>query len=444
MKVTKASSPALTRRLVYYLTVTAAAWFWPAVSAAQPETVDRIVVVVSNEVILASELAAQTQLVALQTGRQPRTESELVAFQKEVLENMISDRLFLIEARKDTSISIRPEEVDQALDDHVARISQNFDSEEEFLEALAVEGLTVRDLKKRYREDVKNQTLKQRLIQKRLYDVSVSRHEVEEFYHRFGDSVPRQPEGVNLGHILLPFVPSSQVEDSVRDLAGQLRRQVLDGADMAALASQYSSYGAGAEGGDLGFVSHGDVVPEFARAAFQLQVGDISGVVRTEFGYHVVRCEGQREDKLRLRHILLAVDPSAADSAGTFRLADSLLAELAGGADFAELAKVFSADDDTRAQGGELGWFATGALPPEFADTVTGWQTPGAHRGPVSSRFGLHILKLIDYQPEKEYTLEEDFDRIKELARQDKTDRMVSQWVEQIRERTYIDYRLEP
>jgi peptidyl-prolyl cis-trans isomerase SurA len=410
---------------------------------AERDVVDRIIAIVGNEVILASELANQLQLVALQTGKQPQSEEELQKFQEEILESMISDRLFLIEARKDTTISVRTEEIDQALDDHVARISANFGSEEAFLQALAAEGLTLRDLKRQYRDDVENQLLKQRLIQQKLYTVAVSRHEVEDFYAQFKDSLPAQPEAVKLAHILLQVSASNEVEDSVSSLAADLRQRVLDGADFATLSTNYSSMGAGANGGDLGYMKRDDVVPEFARAAFALNVGDISGVVRTEFGYHVIKCEGKRDDALKLRHILLAVVPSAEDSARAFGLADSLLTELRNGADFAEMAKVYSRDDDTRAQGGELGWFAVNQMPQDFSEAVKDWKTPGEYRGPVPTQFGLHILKLLDYQQEKDYTLEDDYDRIKEMARQNKTDEFIDEWIDSIRAETYIEYRLD-
>ena len=411
---------------------------------AQRETVDKIAVVVGDDIILASELANQIQMAAFQSGRRPETEKEIREFQQVVLEQMISDRLFLMEARKDTSITVQPSEVQQALDDNIARVISNFGSEEEFLQALALEGMTLRDLERQYEKDIENNLLRQRYIQRKLYNVSISRREVEKFYEEFQDSIPKQPEGLKLAHILLKVEPSLMIADSIQEFAADLRQQVLDGADFAAISAQYSSLGAGENGGDLGWVSRGDVVPEFARAAFKLNVGDISGVVRTQFGYHVIKCEGKRGDQLRLRHLLLAVQPSAADTVQTRQLADSLLQELwSGNADFAETAKTFSRDDDSRAQGGELGWFSPNDLPSAFADAVAGWDSVGEVRGPVESRFGFHILKLLDYQKEKTLSLEDDFDRIKELARQDKTGKLVDEWITEIKERTYIDYRLE-
>lgn len=412
--------------------------------AAEREVVDEIVVVVGDKVILGSELANRVQLEALQSGRRFSSEQELKELQNRVLDQLISDQLFLIAAQADTTINVRSEEIELALEDHISRMAQRFNSEAEFFSALADEGLSRRELKRKFRPEVENQLVRQRFISRKLYSVTVSRHEVQRFYEEFKDSVPSQPEAVKLAHVLLAIEPSARVEDSARALATELRRRILDGADFATISAQYSSLGAGAAGGDLGYVSREDVVEEFGRAAFNLSIGDVSGVIRTEFGYHIIKCEGRRDERLRLRHVLLAVQPSSEDTSRIVLLVDSLL-EVArqGGADFAELAKVYSADDDTRTQSGELGWFAVVDLPPAFTTAVAGWTTPNEYRGPVKARDGYHILKLLEYQPAKALSFEDDYEQIKELARQDKTGRMVDEWIAEIKAATYIDSRLE-
>jgi peptidyl-prolyl cis-trans isomerase SurA len=410
---------------------------------AEREVVDRIVAVVGDEVILGSELASQVQWQVFQSEKQPRTQSELEELQKQIIEEMVSDRLFLIAAKQDTTIELRKEEIEAALSERIAAVVENFPSHDAFLAALEAEGLTLRDLRRRFRSEVQNQLLKQRFIQRKLWDVSISRHEVEQFYKEFEDSLPSQPEAVKLAHILLSVAPSSEAEDSVRARAKELRSKILGGADFATISARHSSMGAGAGGGDLGYVSREDVVDEFARAAFNLQVGDISGVVRTQYGFHIIKCEDIRGEERHLRHLLLAVEPTAQDTARVMGLADSLMTAIRQGADFEETAKIFSADDDTRAEGGELGWFAIENMPPEFQEAVVGWDTPGELRGPVKTQFGIHILKLLDYQPPKEFTLEDDYDRIKELARQDKTGEMVDEWIEELKDETYIRYYLD-
>jgi peptidyl-prolyl cis-trans isomerase SurA len=360
-----------------------------------------------------------------------------------VLEQMVSDQLLLQEAKKDTSIHVRPEEVEKSLEEQVQRVSSRFKTNGEFLDALAAEGMTLRDLQNKYRDELQNQLVKQRYVQKKLSSVSVSRHEVEEFYAKFKDSIPAQPEAIRLAHILLKFSPSKKVEDSVRAFVNDLRQKVINGADFGAISTQYSSPGVAPDSGLLGFVARDDLVPEFARAAWALQDGDISGVVRTQFGYHVIKCEARRGEKLKLRHLLVMVNPSAQDTADIHRLADSLLTVLRGGADFAELAKTWSTDDESRTKGGELGWFALKQMPSEFAGAVADWKTPNEYRGPVQSPNGLHILKLLEYQEEKRFALPEDFDKLKELARQEKTGRLVEKWVASIKARSFVEYRLD-
>ncbi len=410
---------------------------------AEREVIDRIVAIVGEEIILASELAGQMQMVSLQSGKTPRNAAETEQLRNQTLDGMVSDRLFLISAKKDTSIHIRSEEVEQALDEHVARLKENFPTDADFESALADEGLSVRELRKRSKSEVENQLLKQRYIQRKLYGVSVSRREVEEFFAKFRDSIPIQPEALKISHILIPFKPSPQVEDSVKALAEEIRAKAIKGDDFASLSQQYSSFGAGDNGGDLGFISRSDVVPEFSRAAFNLSPGDISGIVKTQFGIHIIKCEETDGEKLKLRHILLGILPTKDDSAYTLKLSDSLINEIRNGGNFEELAKVFSEDNDSRPQGGELGWFAADKFPREFSKDLNGWKTPGEIKGPIMSQFGAHIVKLLDYQPAKEYSLEDSFDKLKELARQDKTGRMVDEWVADIKKKTFIEYHLD-
>lgn len=405
------------------------------------EPVERIAAVVGNEPILTSELASEMQMSAIQRGIHPQTKEEISKFQSETLNQIISDKLFLMEAKKDTSIKITPDEIDQALEDHIKKVSSQFDSEDQFLAELGKEGLNLRSFKKRLRPEVENEMLKQKFISKKLSNISVSRQEVLEFYDKFKDSIPDQPEAVRLAHILITFQPSKGTEDSVLKKAESVRKMVVAGGDFAALAATYSSGSGALNGGDLGFVSRNDVVPEFARAAFNLSPGEISGVVKTQFGYHIIRCEELKGDKAHLRHILLEVHPTLADSALSYKLIDSLINDIKSGGNFAELAKVFSADDDTRKQGGELGWFAKSDLPEEFVSAIDSLKNIGDIYGPVKSEYGLHILKLIDHQDARKFSFEQDFDRVKEMARQFKTSKFVDKWIEEIKAKTFIEIR---
>lgn len=405
------------------------------------EALERIAAVVGSEPILTSEVAAQMQMLAIQRGIKPQTKVEIAKLQEEVLSQMISEKLFLTEARKDTSIKVTSDEIDQALDEHIKSISGQFQSEDQFLSELAKEGLSLRTFQKRLRPEMENQIYKQKLVGKKISSIFVSRQEVQEFYEKFKDSIPDQPAAVRLAHILITFQPSGKTEDSVKQLAERLRKNAAGGADFATLSATYSSGQAGINGGDLGFISREDVVPEFSRAAFKLQAGEISGVVRTQFGFHIIKCEEMAGPKGHFRHILMEIVPSQADSMLSYKLIDSLMSEINNAVDFRELAKVFSADDESRKQGGELGWFALADLPPEFAGAVDSLKESGEICGPVKSQYGLHILKLLERQEARKFSFETDYDRVKEMARQMKTNQYVEKWIEDVKKKTYVEIR---
>ena len=405
------------------------------------EPIERIVATVGSDPILASELAAQIQLMAIQRGIRPRNDSELVQFQEQILDDLIAERLMLAEARKDTTIAVTDEQIEMGIEEHISNLVQQFPSDEVFLEELSREGMTLRSFKKKLRPEIENQLLKQQLINRKLSSIAISNKEVYDFYEIYKDSIADQPEAVRLAHILITFQPSGSTEDSVRKIAEAVRKNAAGGADFATLAITHSDGPSALTGGDLGFLSKDDVVPEFGRVAFNLEPGDISGVIRTMYGLHIVKCEERRGGQSHLRQILFKVIPTAFDSSLSYNLVDSLMNEIKGGADFRELAKIFSADDDTRARGGELGWFAIANLPAEFAESVAGMENIDDLDGPVQSEYGLHILKLLDRQEARKITLEDDFDRIKEMARQEKTGEIVDKWLEELKEKVYVEIR---
>jgi len=399
------------------------------------ETVERIAAVVGDRAILASELASQVQMVMIQAGPDAKLDPKELA--RDILRDMVNDELILSAARDDTTITVSPEEVESALDEHIASLVSRFASEDEFLAQLSREGFTKRSYEKRLSTQFKDQILKQKIIGKRLSSVTVSRQEVEEFYKQYRDSLPEISPRVRLAHILISFNPSPTTEDSLRQLAEKARELAVGGTDFADVAGQF---GPGVVGGRIGRISREDLVPEFARAAFNLQPGSISGPVRTDYGWHIIKSHGRSGDTVDVSQILFPVVASAVDSARATTLVDSIYQALQGGADFRETAKAYSDDDSTRGVGGEMESMDESQLRPEFIAALDAVQ-PGQITTPVESQLGYHILKLLDRTPGRPLGMEQDFDVIRNMARQQKVAHLVSKWVDDLKKKVYVDIR---
>lgn len=409
--------------------------------SAHGEMVDRLVAVVDKEIILLSELEAQLQLYSIQTRTNLSNEGVRDSLREELLDRMIEDKVLLVEAERDTSISITNKEVDEALTEQIRRIKSQFPSEDAFQEQLRSEGLTLKGLRNQYRDEVKNQILKDMLIQKRLAGVRVSSGEVKRFYEANKDSLPEKPAGVRLAHILLGTQPGQATRDSLLQYAGLIRQKAVGGEDFALLARTYSDDPSGSEGGDLGWFSRGEMLPEFEETAFGLQPGQISDVVETQFGFHIIKGTGRKGDRVRASHILVRVAPSEADLARKLIIADSLYQLIMDGADFAELARTYSDDANSRDSGGKLGWYAANDLQPEFIEALTDLEI-GQVSKPIVSEFGYHLIKLEEKRPSSPIDLDEDYDTLEEMARRDKTRGELEEWLNRISAGLYIDKRL--
>jgi peptidyl-prolyl cis-trans isomerase SurA len=402
------------------------------------ETVERIAAVVGERVILASEVTNQVQMYMLQAGQNSNIDPQKVA--QDLLNQMVSDELILAAARQDTTITAADDEVKADLDERIASLAARYPSQEAFVAQLEKEGLTKRILEKRFRPQIKDQILKRKIISKKLSKINVAREEVEKFYTQNKDSLPEIPTKVRIAHIMVKFKVSSQTEDTVKKLAEQARDLAAGGADFSEVAKRFAVTRPGVVGGHIGFIKKDEVVPEFGRAAFSLQPGAVSGVVRTDFGWHIIKSLRRIGDSVDVSQILFPLTPSAADSAHTKAVADSLYAELQKGANFKEMAKAISDDDSTRATGGEMEPLTIDQLRPEFIPALEKIDT-GQTTTPIPSQLGYHILRLLDREPGRKLDINQDFDIVKNMARQEKVARLVDEWVAELKRKTFVDIR---
>ncbi|MGH8004688.1 MAG: peptidylprolyl isomerase [Limisphaerales bacterium] len=414
--------------------------FFSTTRAEDTLVVDKIAAVVGREVITLSELNLQTQLYLTQSGQPPADSAGVVALQKKLLEQMVTDQLLLQQASRDSSLKVTPAEVNAAAEEQLARVKSQFPTPAAFAAQLAREGLSERELLKRYRETVRGELLKQRLIASRLAKVTVADFEVKKFHSEYKDSLPHSPKQVRLFQILLPVEPASATLDSLRAKAEAVLSEIQLGLDFGLAARRYSEDPSAERGGDIGSYGRGELVPEFERAAFGAKVGEAAGPVKTVFGFHLIKVLSNDGRKIHTQHILFGLHPSQSDSVRVSRLADSLISLLKSGASFADLAKIYSVDEESKKAGGDLGWFEISAINPLLQPAVDGMKA-GEYKGPIPSPAGFHILYLADAKEPHALSQEADWDTIKEMARRKKTERLVAGWVEELKKKTYVDIR---
>ncbi|MCJ7496954.1 MAG: peptidylprolyl isomerase, partial [candidate division Zixibacteria bacterium] len=252
--------------------------FLPSIIFAQ-ESLDQIVAIVGKDIILESELKTQLEFYLTQTGKKEENPEELNNLRKNLLDQMINDHILLAKAEKDTSLKINEKEVEQTLEEQLAKIKSQFSSEEAFRKELKTEGLTEAELKRNYREQIKEQLLRDKLISSKLSKANITSREVKEFYQSYKDSLPEQPESAKLSQILLKIEPSQKTLDSLKDFAFMILMRAKAGEDFSELAKRYSEDPSANQGGDLGFLKKGEILPEFEMRAFSLKPGEISDLV---------------------------------------------------------------------------------------------------------------------------------------------------------------------
>jgi peptidyl-prolyl cis-trans isomerase SurA len=410
-------------------------------SSVLAQVMDRIVAVVGEEIILLSELEARLQLTGMQLGIDPQDEKALDELRGPLLQELVDEKLILVQAHRD-SIQVTPEEVDASLATHIQRIKEQLGSEEAFQEQLANEGLTLQVLKKRYRSQIRNQLLREKLIRQKLGNVTVSSKEVTDFYQTYRDSLPVHGASVRLSHLMMNITPKDEEKSEAFQRAKEVLAKARAGENFASLARSYSNCPSAESGGDLGYFSRGEMVPEFEQAALALAPGEISEVVETMYGYHIISCEDRRGDQTRVRHILIALSASEEDEQRIIDRLNDLRDRALRGEDFSSLVEEYSQDFYSRERGGDLGWYPLDQLNPQFRSVVDTLSV-GNISGPLKTGSGYHLLKLVDRVSERRINLEDDWDPLAELARQKKVSDILEAWLNELGEEIYVDIRLE-
>ncbi len=406
-------------------------------TASAQEVLDRIVAVVDDKIILQSELNQFSYQTAFQLGIDPRRDKEkFAALEKEALNNLVNQKVMLTKAQED-SITVDDRQVDQLLDERIKSMVDQLGSEEKVEEYF---GQSLRKIRRTFRTDIADALMVRTLQQKKMRELKVSRREVEQFYQAYKDSLPTIKASAKLSHILLNVQPGEVAANAAREKLEGLLKRIRGGEDFAKLAGEYSQDpGSMKRGGELGFIQRGDFVREFEEVAFALKPGEISDIVQTQFGFHILQLIDRRGEKINVRHILLRVATTAEDEARVRAKADSLLTDIKSGKiKFEDAAKQYSTDKTTNEKGGDLGWFELDQLQVAAFREAARTLSPGEISEPLKTEFGFHLVRLDERREPRKYTLTEDWAQIEEMAMQHKGETEMRAWVESLKKKMYV------
>lgn len=409
--------------------------------AAPIREVDRIVAVVNDEVITLYELKSRVA----QAERQLRARNVQLPpadiLEKQMLERMITDRVQL-QMAKETSLRVD----DPTLERAITRIAEsNKLSLGDFRAALEKDGISW----SKFREEVRNEMTIVRLREREVdARIQVSDAEIDNFLAS-GDKPGASSEQFLVSHILLraPDQAGPEQLQRLKAKADDIVAQLNAGADFAKLAASYSDAPDALDGGSLGWRGPDRMPTLFAETVASMQPGQVSGVLRSPAGMHIVKLVerkggallGQKLQQTHARHILIKTSELVSDAEARRRLI-ALKERIDNGADFAELARLHS-NDLSAAKGGDLGWIYAGDTVPEFERTMDALK-PGQLSEPVQSPFGWHLIEVIERRVD---AVSDERRRLlaRQALRERKADEAYEDWVRQQRDRAYVEYRLE-
>lgn len=417
--------------------------FSASANAAQEDNInqiDRIVAVVDKDVITYSELRDRIQIVLGQLEKQGAQRPPQDVLEKQVLERLISDRLQLQLAAQ-TGLRVD----DSQLDKTIERIAeQNKLSINEFRDALEKDGISYR----KFREDIRNEIILARLREREVDNrINVTEAEIDNLLTSQASRNEIRDE-FDISHILIRTPEESAPEElqKLRAKAEEAYQRLIDGEDFSQVSARYSDAPNALEGGKLGWKNDTQVPKLFIDALKPLQPGKVTEIIRSPNGFHILKLNNRRGgtsplliQQTNVRHILIKPSEVVSDSDAQHRLED-LKERIENGGNFAELARQYS-EDGTAAKGGELGWVNPGDTVPDFEKAMNELQA-GQVSPPVRSPFGWHLIQVLERRSQD---MSKEAARLK--ARQEirsrKADESFQDWLRELRDRAYVEYRLE-
>ncbi len=408
-------------------------------SPANTETLDTIIAIVDNDVIMASELERRMARVRRETAQRGTQLPPSADLEKQVLERLIMNSIQLQSAKR-SGIKVDDSMLNRAISNMA---NQNNMSLDDFRAALESEGFSFNQFREDIREEITLTRIRQKQVDNRVF---VSEREVKNFLATQTQQ-GNNAEEYELQHILIA-VPEDADEEQKKELEAKAE-DVLDqcnsDSDFSKIATEISDAGNATGGGNLGWMEADQVPSLFSSELATMNKGEVSSLIKNNSGFHIFKLVDKRSSDVqiipqtRARHILIRTNELTSDEDAEARL-ELLKERIEGGSDFAELARSNSDDNASAVEGGDLGWTSPGTMVPVFEKEMDAL-SDGEISAPFKSQFGWHIVQVLEHR-QYDGTEELTIAKARAAVKKRKIEEDRQSWLIRLRDEAYVEYRL--
>lgn len=428
----------------------------PATVAAADDRLDAVAAMVNDDVVLQSDVEEQLYGFLMRSGARPDS-AQMDTLRRQILDKLIDDKLIIAEAKRQ-KITVADAEVAKQVEQAVADAKERMGGEAAFREQLQRENLTEARLREKYKTDIAQLMMAERLKKKLYTPKPVLLPEAEAYFAAHKDQFPKVPPQVQLSVIQIPSTPESSAVLAGKMKIDALRKRIVGGEKFAKVAAEASEDpGSARSGGDLGFFMPGTMEPAVESAAFSLKLGQLSAPLRSTYGWHLVEAlerdtvktiagkdslgrDGKPVLEAHARHILVLVRPTEADGQRARDLAIRVRDEARKGTNFGTLARRYSKYDGPADADGNVGFVSLGSLQPNIRAGLDTLEV-GEVSDVLVNQAGFNIFKVTDRKPEREYAIDEIRDELPQAVQEAQFRDWYDGWVKGLRSKAQIDIR---
>ncbi len=411
--------------------------FLPLASTySQENIIDGIAAIIGDQIVLKSDVLQIVQMAAIERKIDPSNQEEISRLQNQALQNLI-DQKIILEIAEAESIEVKEREIDTALEQYINSIVSQAGSENRVEEMV---GKSLRQLKRELWSDIKDQLVIERFRETIITEITLTKNEVEDFYYQYKDSLSALPTLYNLQHIIFKIKPGGKSKSENYHKIEMIRERILRGENFSEIAKKHSQDPGSAKfGGELGFVERGTFVPNFEEVAFSLQENEISEIVETPFGYHIIQLLERRGDKVNVRHILIVPQPSNEDIDSLYAFISSVRDSIIETDDFETFAKNYHEGPLLNDANGNLGWINPQTfLFPEIAKVLSRLKINEISY-PIRSKNSYHLVRIIDRREGGSPDLERHWTEIENIALMNKRNDYFNNWISKARKNIFVE-----